>query len=578
MNGLLNVSLQNTLCLAFILFGLSLPVRGQTSFDITVNQNPVRYGQDVQLTVRFKNFRQQIETPKISGLQFRSGPTTTQNNTWINGKSSSEISYTFTYTVAVQKDIAIPSMQIKGPQGVMNSQPFTLRVLSSKVPPNEIKKASSLGDLACVIELSKTDVFIGEPIIASFKIYNRSANLDVREYNVPEMPGFWKETLEQPDPGWEPQVIAGRRYNVANVKTVILFPQQTGKITLSGFELTGYLRTSFFDGKNVSAQANPVTVNVRPLPEPVPSNNIGAFRKLKVQTKISTNEAFANDAMSVDIVYTGEGNLKFIREPQLSWPSTFEVFDPEVNDNIKISKKGEKGSRTFRFVVIPRSPGTFQIPSIDNTWFNIRKRAFESLESSGPSINIKRNESVPESGMSYNSKTDVQVLSQDIRYIQTDWNGKCMQRSEWDGRNISAAGFLSIGPLMFGLAWFFRRRKEQIEGDALGYKKKRAKSKIQSELKSAKSLVNDKNAFFPALGKGMETYLLAKLGWNASQNQREKLQLALEKHAATSAQDWILLLEQIDLARFSPDNAAAPEQLLEAASKLVEQTEKTWKA
>jgi hypothetical protein len=39
-----------------------------------------------------------------------------------------------------------------------------------------------------------------------------------------------------------------------------------------------------------------------------------------------------------------------------------------------------------------------------------------------------------------------------------------------------------------------------------------------------------------------------------------------------------VLLEQIDLARFSPDNAAAPEQLLEAASKLVEQTEKTWKA
>ena len=578
MLGIRHISLQGFLLCTVLILGHSFSAWGQLSFETTVSQNPVRYGQDVQLTLRLKNFRQSIEAPIISGLKLRSGPSTSQSNSWVNGKSSSEIAYTFTYAVVVQKDIQIPILKVTGPNGPITSKPFVLRVIAGNVKPEEIQRSNALGDLACVIEVSDADVFIGEPIVASFKIYNRASNLDVREYVVPEMPGFWKEVVGQADPNWEPQVIAGRRYNVANVRTVVLFPQQTGKIVLSGFELTGYMRTSFFDGKNVSAKSDPVTVQVRPLPEPLPANNIGTFKRLKVQTKASAKTAVTNEAIAVEITFNGEGNLKFIQEPQLNWPSEFEVFDPEVNDRINITEQGESGSRTFRYVVIPRSPGTYQIPTIEGTWFNYLKRTYQTLQFEGPSITIERNESVPESGMSYNSKTDVQVLSQDIRYIQTSFNSKCLQRSHWDGRNLSAAAFLSIGPILFGLSWFFRRRRDQIERDERGYRKKQARSKIRSELKVAKNLIHDEREFFPALGKGMESYLLAKLGWSASQNQREQLKSALEQHAVSSVDEWMDILERIDMARFAPGSAAPPQEMLTAASRLVDQTEKTWKA
>ncbi|MDA0303681.1 MAG: BatD family protein [Bacteroidetes bacterium] len=578
MLGIRHISLQGFLLCTVLILGHSFSAWGQLSFETTVNQNPVRYGQDVQLTLRLKNFRQSIEAPIISGLKLRSGPSTSQSNSWVNGKSSSEIAYTFTYAVVVQKDIQIPALKIIGTNGPITSKPFVLRVIAGNVKPEEIQRSNALGDLACVIEVSDADVFIGEPIVASFKIYNRASNLDVREYVVPEMPGFWKEVVGQADPNWEPQVIAGRRYNVANVRTVVLFPQQTGKIVLSGFELTGYMRTSFFDGKNVSAKSDPVTVQVRPLPEPLPANNIGTFKRLKVQTKASAKTAVTNEAIAVEITFNGEGNLKFIQEPKLNWPSEFEVFDPEVNDRINITEQGESGSRTFRYVVIPRSPGTYQIPTIEGTWFNYLKRTYQTLQFEGPSITIERNESVPESGMSYNSKTDVQVLSQDIRYIQTSFNSKCLQRSHWDGRNLSAAAFLSIGPILFGLSWFFRRRRDQIERDERGYRKKQARSKIRSELKVAKNLIHDEREFFPALGKGMESYLLAKLGWSASQNQREHLKSALEQHAVSSVDEWMDILERIDMARFAPGSAAPPQEMLTAASRLVDQTEKTWKA
>lgn len=578
MVSLRHIAPRSLLLLTLFVAMVSFQAQGQMSFTTSVNRNPVQYGQNVQLKLTLNNFRKNVEAPNISGLKLRSGPTTSQSNSWVNGKSSSETSFTFTYEVVVQKDITIPALRVKGPTGILMSKPIQLRVISSNVNPEDIKRSNALGDLACVIEVSDNDVFIGEPIVASFKIYNRTNNLDVREYVVPEMPGFWKEVVGQADPSWEPQVIAGRRYNVANVRTVVLFPQQTGTINLTGFELTGYMRTSFFDGKNVSAKSDPVSIRVRPLPEPLPSDNLGTFKRLKVQTKISAKASVANEAVTVEITYSGEGNLKFIQEPNLKWPSEFEVFDPEVKDRIKITEQGESGSRIFRYVVIPRSPGTYQIPTVEGSWFSFLKRDYQSLRHVGPTITIERNEAVPESGMSYNSKTDVQVLNQDIRYIQTNWNGKCLQKAHWNGRKLWAIGLLSVGPLFFGLAWFFIRRRELIQSDSLGYRKKQARSKMRSELRTAKRLIQDTEAFYPALGKGMEAYLLANLGWNASQNQRNNLQAALEKHAPSCAAEWMDVLERIDMARFAPGSVPPPTEMLLIASRLVDKTENTWNA
>ncbi|MDE0871585.1 MAG: BatD family protein [Flavobacteriales bacterium] len=551
-------------------------IHAQMSFDVSVNRNPVPYGQNVQLTFALENFRVSVDPPKIIGLKFRGGPSTNQSNSWVNGKSSSSISYTFTYQVVIQKDIQVPSMTITSPEGRIKSKPFILKVIPGGKNQAKANK-KGLGELACVIEVSDKDVFIGEPIVASFKIFNRANNLDVREYVVPEMPGFWKEEIGQPDPSWVPQVISGQRYSVANVKTVVLFPQQTGNLTLEGFNLTGYLRTSFFDGRNVSVQAPPVKIKVRPLPEPVPSDFVGTFKRLNVQIKVSESETKENEAVTVEIKYSGQGNLKFIQEPKLNWPGEFEVFDPEAKDRIAINVNGESGSRTFRYVVIPRGPGEYKLPSVSGQWFNYRTRSYQPIQTDGPRLMVSRDETLPESTMSYNSKTDIQVLNQDIRYIQTDWNNP-LPRAKWESHRIFTAGTLTMGPMVLFLAWFFRRRKEENDRDINGYRKKKARSALRQELRSAKQFVQDPDAFYPALGNGLEAYLLAKLSWSASQNQRAALNHALQTHVADHAAAWSELLEQLDMARFSPGSIPPPATLLDEASKLVELTEKAWKA
>lgn len=558
-------------------FGLVANSVAQESFEVSVNRNPARQGDQIQLTLTLKNVRQNLKTPEIKGLKFVFGPSTSQSNSWVNGVSTSEIAYTYTYQVVSKSDIEIPALSITVGNKRLQSEPFTLKVVE-RSQVNNSGGNRILDDVACVIEVSKQNVFIGEPVLVSFKIYNRSNNLDVREYNIPEMTGFWKEQIEMPDPRWEPQIIDGRRYNVANVRSVLLFPQQTGELEISGFNLIGYMRMSFFDGKNVTANANPVRIKVNPLPEPIPAKMLGSFARLSSQYKLSSSNCKTNEAITLDVIFNGDGNLKFIQEPDLKWPGEFEVYDPEVIDRIRITEKGESGSRTFRYVFIPRAEGAYQMPALADQYFNLKTKRYTDLVASPLTLTVERGEGTADFGMSFNSKTDIQVLNQDIRFIQTEWTGNCLPRNRWDNRKAVMSGFLSIGPALLGLAWFTRRRRDEEERNPLGTRRKKARATVRQELKAAKKAMNDPVQFFPALGHGLESYLLAKLGWNSSQNQRSALRDQLLHHAPEVADQWMLLLEKLDMARYAPASAPQTDILYHEAEELVNKTEKTWRA
>tara|TARA_B100000768_G_C11283777_1_gene380506 strand:+ start:179 stop:1903 length:1725 start_codon:yes stop_codon:yes gene_type:complete len=547
---------------------------GQESFNITVNKNPVRTGETLQLSLSMKNIRLNVSAPKIKGLKLLGGPSTSQNNSWVNGVSASEIKYTYNYLVQSSESINVPSYQADGSTGKLKSNAFTIKVLPRSAPQN---KQQGLGELACVVELSKQTAFVGEAIVASFKIYNRANNLDVREYNIPEMAGFWTEQIEMADARWEPEVLEGRRYNVATVRKVVLFPQKTGEIVIDGFDLIGYKRTSFFDGKNVSVQAKPVKVRVKPLPEPLPNNMIGAFNRFRLQLKQSATECATNEALTVEYVYTGDGNLKFIQEPKLKWPGEFEVYDPETIDQIKVSSNGESGSRIFRFVVIPRAPGEYLLPSPEGEWFNLRSRVYTALPIAKNSITVKRGSANANAGLSYNSKTDIQVLNQDIRFITTEWKGCGIDRNRWQSSLPLSTGWLLAGPSILALAFASKRRREEDAKNPFKSRQRKAKATVRNELHSAKKQLSKPELFFPALGQGVEQYLLSKLTWSSSQYQRDDILEALENKAPETVRQWKTLLDQLDMARYAPGSIPEPQEMLTLAEQLVEQTEKSWR-
>jgi hypothetical protein len=419
--------------------------------------------------------------------------------------------------------------------------------------------------LVTAIEPSKRTLYLGEPVVLNYKIYNRYNNLDVRNYDIPELDGFWKETVDMPDARWEPQLINGKRYNVATVRKIVAFPQQTGTIELKDFDLVGYMRVNFFEGRELTATCEPVTLEVLPLPEAAPANSLGTFAELSVTQKASLDSLNANEAVTVEVTYRGRGNLKFLQEPELVWPAEFEVFDAEVEDQINITAKGESGSRTFKFVAIPRAPGTYTLPGVEATYFNPLRA--KHITSRAPALSLKVNAGeAGAGGVSFNHQQDVQVLNQDIRHIELE-PSRFLPRGTWAWKLWVLVVLFLAGPATYGVAAWQRSTRAGEAQDRLGTRHKRALKVLNAQLKQGQSAEE--------VGEAMEQYLMAKLKWERSALTREAVHATLGETLPDLASEWDALWSALEMHRYGA-SAIQADDLAETLRSLAQRTEQAW--
>ena len=538
--------------------------------ELTVSSNSVAQGDMLRLTLNFINCKvKKIDPPAIQGLEWRMGPSTSTSTQWVNGVTSSEQRYTYGYVVTASKEIQIPSLTWQTNKGAMKSNP--VRVLVE--PGNKTTRGNqSMGqksravqkDLMTAIEPNKRTVYLGEPLILTYKIYNRYNNLDVRSYDIPELEGFWKETVQGPEARWEPQLINGKRYNVATVRQVVAFPQQTGKMLLKDFNLNGYLRINFFDGREVTATCDPVEIEVLPLTESAPVNSLGTFSNLAVEQRVSKDSVSTNEAVTVEVTFRGNGNLKFLREPQLAWPAEFEVFDAEVEDKISISTRGESGKRTFKFVAIPRAPGDYTLPPLEAVSFDPLTATHTTSRAPRLTLHVAKDQGGQTggtTGMTFAHQQDVQVLNQDVRHIATS-SGRFipLERPSWTTWAFGLA--FAASPMSFlGLA-LVRRRRSREASDALGTRRKKALRRLTRDLHRNPSLTIE------LIGEAMEQFLMAKLGWERSQLSRSAMVSTLSKNDAKLAKQWDDFWGACEMQRYGATNGdleSLKSQLIELA-------------
>jgi len=567
------VRLAWVVAVAFSALGEGSPAWGQeASVEVTVNSTNVSQGDVLRLTVTFVNCKvREIDPPNIQGLEWRMGPSTSNSTQWINGVTTSEQRFTYGYVVTGSKEIQIPSLLWQTNEGKLKSNPVRLLVqgngspaASQGTPKTQSRTVNR--DLVTSIEPSKRTVYLGEPLVLSYKIYNRYNNLDVRKYDIPELEGFWKETVRGPEARWEPQLINGKRYNVATVRQIVAFPQQTGTLVLKDFTLNGYLRINFFEGREIQATCDPVEIEVLPLPESAPPNSLGTFANLTVEQSLSADSLRTNEAVTYEVTFRGAGNLKFVREPEVAWPSEFEVFDPEVEDQISITAKGERGSRRFKFVAIPRAPGDYALPSFSATSFD--PLTGRHVTSSAPAIKLHVARDIlgegEASGLTFTHQQDVQVLNQDVRHILTSVSTFYPKsRPPW----TTWAFGLSMGasPLLFGLMALARRKRKQEQRDVRGTRRKRALKALKQ------SLAQSSPATIEAVGEAMEQYLMAQTGLDRSSLTREAVRLRMAATDESLAQSWDDLWVACEMQRYG----ASSGDLESLTSRLIELAETT---
>ena len=117
----------------------------------------------------------------------------------------------------------------------------------------------------------------------TYKIYTRLSVSSLSVGRLPETAGFWVENYTLPEsPSTRTEIINGRRYTVATIRKMAVFPTTAGKKEIGPMQIECTVRVqrrtrSLFDdffsrdlfGSNepLSLESNPVKLEILPLPE-----------------------------------------------------------------------------------------------------------------------------------------------------------------------------------------------------------------------------------------------------------------------------------------------------------------------
>ena len=183
----------------------------------------------------------------------------------------------------------------------------------------------------------------------------------------------------------------GRNYYTADLRKTLLFPQKSGQITIPSGRLemvfsvpSGRSVTTFFGSQelmvdvNKTLVTNPVVINVKPLPANRPASFANAVGTFTMKPNINTTQLRANEAISLRLEISGTGNMKLISNPDVEFPSNFEVYDPTVTNALNVTSNGLTGIRTIEYMAIPRYEGNYTIPPVEFSYFDINTNSYKT--------------------------------------------------------------------------------------------------------------------------------------------------------------------------------------------------------
>ena len=353
-----------------------------------------------------------MKVPDFDGINILYGPARSQSSQFsiVNGKTSSTKEESYTYTVVASKEgsYTIPAATIKSEGKQYTSNTLTVKVLPNDGTTSDAQSntsqtvAQNSGDdktFARMI-LSKTSVYEQEPILVTFKIYTKAANIRSLDNAIfPSFEGFVLQDIPIDKPQIELEHYKGVNYQVVTIKQALLYPQRAGNIEISkgNFDVTvqvvrpmqgffGMMQGYVDIEKSIST--SPETVKVKPLPSNKPASFTNAVGSFKIKSSISNTAPKANEALTYKVVISGNGNLKYIKDPELKFPADFEVYDPKTEVDVKTTTSGVIGSRVIEYTVIPRSAGDFKIPAVEFSYFDIATSSYKTITSDSYELKV----------------------------------------------------------------------------------------------------------------------------------------------------------------------------------------------
>jgi len=456
--------------------------------------------QSFNFTIKIKDIDIDPEvdiSPMLDNFSVIMGPNMGSEYKFINGKKS--ISRSISWTIIAKKpgQIKIPRLEV-----VLDGKQYLTEELTMNVSKKETDTIAT--DMFLKIEVTDSDVKIGEQVIVTYTFFTRIAS-KVLSTEFPKYKDFWVEKLFDPagkqikPEAWNDIEINGYKYKSIKIYEVALFPLSEGKFDLNSMIMKietkekdpGIRRLfwedPFFDTFSQRTKARILvseqkTINVSKLINK-PRDFTGAVGSFDIMSSVSSDIVENGTPMTFYLKLIGEGNLSNIGRPIISFPDDFDIFDGEILIERNITDS-VSGAITWEYNIIPRKEGNYIISAISVPFFDTEKESWNLAKSNPIKLNITKSAYIES-----NSKDSQVIDSKDIRYIKlsdTIW------KTENSSNIYNISFFIILTSIFIFLApLFIKPLNNFIEDQSMVLKNKSALSNALKLLKSSDSLYVD---------------------------------------------------------------------------------------
>lgn len=535
-------------------------------------------------TQKVKDFR----APSIKGFDVLMGPTRSYSMQSINGNTTESL--TFTYILLAQKEgeYTIPGATITANGDQMLSNSVKIKVLpADKAGSSQNGGGQSTGrstssgtsisnsDLFITATASKTSVYEQEAILLTYKIYTV---VDLRGFDnvkLPDFKGFHSQEVELPnDRRWGLEHYKGRNYHSTVYRQFVLFPQQSGKLTIDAARFDASVEKmdaiddpfeAFFNGGAGAIQIKKtlmtpkLTIDVKPLPAGKPADFSGGVGEFNISSSINSTKVKTNDAITIKVVISGTGNLKLVSEPEVKFPEDFEVYDPKVDSKFRLTNAGLSGNKVIEYLAIPRNAGTYKIPSIKFSYFDIKSRSYKTLTTEEYTVQVEKGAgNATQTIANFTNKEDLKVLNEDIRFIKQN-DVKLSPKGEYFFGSMTYWLFYIVPGLLFVGCFVAYRKQIAANANVAKVRTKKANKVAVKRMKLAGKLLasNQKDAFYDEVLKALWGYISDKLSIPVSKLSKDNIEEELRKYGVAEEliQEFLNALNSCEFARFAPGDA-----------------------
>lgn len=554
--------------------------------DVVVSGDQVR----LVFTVNSQDIKD-FRAPSIKGFDVLMGPSRSQQSSIqiINGKRTSNSSTAFTYILLAGSPgtYTIPAASVE-----VNGEKVFSNAISIKVLPQDQNSGNSgnngggsasfsrsqaagsrisANDLFITATASKTTVHEQEAILLTYKVYT-VVNLRQLYGKMPDLKGFHTQEVELPQQKtFTLEHYKGRNYNTTVWSQYVLFPQQTGKLEIPSITFDGVVAQqtvsddpfdAFFNGGGYVEVKKKITtpkvvINVQPLPAK-PAGFSGAVGEFKLASSINATDVKTNDAVTIKLTLSGTGNMKLIGTPEVKFPQDFEIYDPKVTDDYKLTNSGLTGTKTFEYLAIPRHAGNFTIPAVEFTYFDLKSNSYKTLKTEAYNLKVAKGQGNADQVISdFTNKESVKMLGKDIRFIKL---GDSSLRPKGDFFFGTVGYYLCylIPLLLFVVFAVIYRQKALENANVAKVKTKKANKVATRRMKLAGKLLaeNKKNEFYDEVLKALWGYISDKLSIPVSQLSKDNIEAELTNYGVPEAliAEFIGVLNECEYARYAPGN------------------------